>query len=167
MFTAALPTTAKSRSNPNVHTPIDGWMDTGDVARAHTHTHTHRNITQPQKKTEQGHLQQRGWTQRPSSCGSKSERERQIPDDVTYMWSPKYDTTNPFTKQKHLTDIEEKLVKAGFLYWIPTASPDPRPSDYLWFSPSLVSSCPTPQQHFWPVFIWQVTCKISMLPQKE
>ena len=50
MFTAALPTTAKSRSNPNVHTPIDGWMDTGDVARAHTHTHIHRNITQPQKK---------------------------------------------------------------------------------------------------------------------
>ena len=27
--------------------------------------------------------------------GSKSERERQIPDDITYMWNLKYDTNEP------------------------------------------------------------------------
>ena len=30
---------------------------------------------------------------------SKSERERQIPCDITYMWNVKYDT-NELTKQK-------------------------------------------------------------------
>ena len=27
--------------------------------------------------------------------GSKSERERQIPYDITYTWNPKYDTNEP------------------------------------------------------------------------
>ena len=31
---------------------------------------------------------------------SKSERERQIPYDVTYLWNLKYDKMNLFTKQK-------------------------------------------------------------------
>ena len=29
---------------------------------------------------------------------SKSERERQIPYDITYMWNLKYDTTEPIYK---------------------------------------------------------------------
>ena len=29
---------------------------------------------------------------------SKSERERQIPYDITYMWSLKYDTNEPIYK---------------------------------------------------------------------
>ena len=31
---------------------------------------------------------------------SKSERERQIPCDITYMWSPKYDTNQHIYKTK-------------------------------------------------------------------
>ena len=153
---------------------IDRWMDTGDVARVHTHTHTHTHTgillshKKKKKKTEQGHLRQHRWTQRPSYY-VKQIRKRK----TNTRWRHLYVESKIRHKWTHLqnrntlTDIEEKLIKAGFLYCIPTASPDPRPSDYLWFSPSLVSSCPTPQQHFWPVFIWQVTCKISRLPQKE
>ena len=36
----------------------------------------------------------------------KSERERQIPYDVTYMWSLKYGTDKPVYRTERLTDIE-------------------------------------------------------------
>ena len=32
---------------------------------------------------------------------SKSERERQIPYDITYMWNLKYDTNEPIYKTGH------------------------------------------------------------------
>ena len=40
---------------------------------------------------------------------SKSERERQIPYDITYMWNLKYDK---LTMKHKLTDIENKRVVA-------------------------------------------------------
>ena len=43
---------------------------------------------------------------------NKSERERQIPYEVTYMCSLKYGTNDPFTKQKQIMDMEGRLVFA-------------------------------------------------------
>ena len=40
---------------------------------------------------------------------SKSERERQIPYNITYMWNIKYDT-NELIYRSRLTDTEKKLV---------------------------------------------------------
>ena len=36
---------------------------------------------------------------------SKSERERQIPYDITYMWNLKYDTNEPF----YATETESQM----------------------------------------------------------
>ena len=41
---------------------------------------------------------------------TKSEREGQIPYDITYMWTLKYGTNEPIYKTKTLTDIENRLV---------------------------------------------------------
>ena len=44
---------------------------------------------------------------RPRDCQprqSKSERERQMPYDITYMWNLKYDT-NEYTYEKNQTQI--------------------------------------------------------------
>ena len=43
---------------------------------------------------------------------SKSDRERQIPYDITYMWNLKYDTNEPIYKTNWVTDVENKL-------WLP------------------------------------------------
>ena len=42
---------------------------------------------------------------------SKSERERQIPYDITYIWSLKYDTNEPIYKAD--TDLENELWLPG------------------------------------------------------
>ena len=42
----------------------------------------------------------------------KSERERQIPYDVTYMWNLTYGTNAPSIIQKQITDMERRLVVA-------------------------------------------------------
>ena len=39
----------------------------------------------------------------------KSEKERQIPYDITYMWNLKYGTNEP-NYEPHLTDTENRLV---------------------------------------------------------
>ena len=42
---------------------------------------------------------------------SKSERERQIPYDITYVWNLKYDTKWTYLQNRNrLTDIENKLM---------------------------------------------------------
>ena len=43
---------------------------------------------------------------------SKSERERQIPYDITYMWSLKYDTNEHIYETKTLTNTENRFVTA-------------------------------------------------------
>ena len=55
---------------------------------------------------------------------NKSETERQILYDITYMWNIKYDTNELFSKtQNRLTDIENRLVfakgvgKKGLRVW--------------------------------------------------
>ena len=42
----------------------------------------------------------------------KSERERQIPYDITYMWHLKYDTNELIYETETDTDIENRLVVA-------------------------------------------------------
>ena len=41
---------------------------------------------------------------------NKSDRERQIPYDITYMWNLKYDTNEPTYKTE--TDSQNRLVVA-------------------------------------------------------
>ena len=41
---------------------------------------------------------------------SKSDRERQIPYEITYMWNLKYDTNELIYKTNRFTDIENKLM---------------------------------------------------------
>ena len=44
---------------------------------------------------------------------SKSEKERQIPSDIIYMWNLKYGTNELIYKtEKRLTDLENRLVVA-------------------------------------------------------
>ena len=43
---------------------------------------------------------------------SKSERERQIPCDITYMWNLKYDTNELTYEIETDTHIENRLVVA-------------------------------------------------------
>ena len=44
---------------------------------------------------------------------TKSERERQIPYDITYMWNLKYDTNEQNLQNRNrLTDIKNRLVVA-------------------------------------------------------
>ena len=41
---------------------------------------------------------------------TKSEGERQIPYDITYMWNLKYGTNDPIYKTETDSDIENRLV---------------------------------------------------------
>ena len=43
---------------------------------------------------------------------SKSERERQIPYDVTYTWNLKYDTNEPIHEIETDSHIEDRLMIA-------------------------------------------------------
>ena len=42
----------------------------------------------------------------------KSERERKIPYEITYVWNLKYDTNELICKTERLADIEKRLVIA-------------------------------------------------------
>ena len=49
---------------------------------------------------------------------SKSERERQIPYDIIYVWNLKYDTNQHVYETKNrLTDIEKRLAKGEGGWW--------------------------------------------------
>ena len=44
---------------------------------------------------------------------SKSEKERQIPHDIAYVWNLKYGTNEPIClKRNRLTDMENRLIVA-------------------------------------------------------
>ena len=55
------------------------------------------------------HLQQHRWT--CHTKGSKSERQRQMPYDISYTWNLKYDP-NELIEETGLTHIENRLVVA-------------------------------------------------------
>ena len=82
----------------------DSWIDKEDVihTHTHTHTHTHRGILLSHKKEWNYSAIKKEWNNAICSYmdgprdhhtkWSKSERKRQIPCDITYMWNLKYDT---------------------------------------------------------------------------
>ena len=43
---------------------------------------------------------------------NKSERERQILCDITYMWNLRYDTNELIHESERLTDMENRFVTA-------------------------------------------------------
>ena len=91
MFIAELVTIAKTWKEPKC--PLtDEWIK----KMWHTHTHTHtqehysaikKNRIKPSAATYVTRDDHTKW--------SKSERERQIPSDITYMWNLKYNTNEP------------------------------------------------------------------------
>ena len=44
---------------------------------------------------------------------NKSDRERQIPYDIIYMWNPKHYTNKLVYETNRLTDLESKLYHRG------------------------------------------------------
>ena len=81
-------------------------MDKEDVVYTHTHTHTHTGILLAHKKNE---IMPFAATWMDLEMIILSEvRQRQIPYDISYMWTLKYNT-NEFS-YKIVTDIENKLT---------------------------------------------------------
>ena len=76
----------------------------------HTHTHTHAHIhtetwnpTQPLKRLKFCHLEQYGWTWHQAKW-NRSDRERQMLHDITYMWI--LQTTTNYWYNKKETDSQ-------------------------------------------------------------
>ena len=68
----------------------------------HTHTHTHRVKYYSAIKKEWNNVICRNMDG-PRNChtkGNKSDRERQILYDITYMWNVKYDTNELIYERK-------------------------------------------------------------------
>ena len=78
----------------------------------YTHTHTHSGILlNHQKEWNNAICSNMGGPRDYHTKWSKSERERQIPYNITYMWNLKYDTNKLIYETKtRLTDIENKLT---------------------------------------------------------
>ena len=72
------------------------WLDLEDVV------HIHNEILLSHKKEQNNAiLQQHGWTRDSHTKWSKSEREEQIPYDITYMWNLKYGTNERFHRKEN------------------------------------------------------------------
>ena len=83
-----------SRKTTSIHSTL------GPFSHKHTHTHTQRHKSETKARKDLAHTKK--WNN--AICSnvdgprdyhtkwSKSERERQIPYDITYMWNLKYDT---------------------------------------------------------------------------
>ena len=69
------------------------YIHTMEYTHTHTHTHTHNGILLSHKKEWNNAICSNvdGPIDYHSKC-SKSDRERKIPYDSTYMWNLKYDT---------------------------------------------------------------------------
>ena len=82
----------------------------------------------------------------------KSERERQIPYDITYIWNLIYGTNEPFHRKK-IMDMENRLVvaKGGGVGW--TGNLGLRDANYCFWNAWAMRSCCTAQgtisSHLW------------------
>ena len=78
-------------------------MNNEDVihTHTHTHTHTHNGILLSHKKEGNNAIcnNMDGHRYYYTKC-SKSERERQKPYDITYMWNLKYNTNEHIYEKK-------------------------------------------------------------------
>ena len=64
----------------------------------HTHTHTHGGILLSHKKELNAICSNMDATRDSQTKWNKSERERQVPYDITYMWNLKYGRDEPIHK---------------------------------------------------------------------
>ena len=74
---------------------IKTWIDKEDVTHTHTHTHTHTVILLSHKKEWNSAIcnNMNGFG-RYYAKWNKSDRERQILNNITYMWNLKIYKTN-------------------------------------------------------------------------
>ena len=99
MFTAALFTTAKTWKQSKC--PLtEEWIKKMYIYMCtHTHTYiyayTQWNTTQPYKEQNNAICSNMDGTRDSHPEWSKSERERQIPHDITYIWKVIYGTNEP------------------------------------------------------------------------
>ena len=75
----------------------------------HAHTHTQWNITQSLKKKKERMPFAGTWVDLEIIILSKF-RERQIPNDTTYIWNLKSDTNELIYKTEIDSDTENKLM---------------------------------------------------------
>ena len=86
--------------------PIDRWMDKDAI-------HTHNGILLSHKKEWNNAIcSNMDGPRDDHTKWSKSERERQIPYDITYMRNLKYYTNELLWNRNRLTNIENRLVVA-------------------------------------------------------
>ena len=97
MFIAALVTIAKTWKEPKCPL-MDEWIKkmslSLSLSLSHTHTHTQEHYSAI-KKNRIKPFAATYVTRDDHTKWSKSERERQIPYDITYMWNLKYNTNEP------------------------------------------------------------------------
>ena len=72
-------------------------------------TYTQWNITRALKRINNAICSNMDGTRDSHTKGSKSERERQIPYDITYMWNPKLAQMNLSTEQKQTHECREQI----------------------------------------------------------
>ena len=70
----------------------DRWIDKENTVRTHTHTYTYTVENHSAIKKNNAICSNMDGPRDYHTKWSKSERERQIPYDITYMWNLKYDT---------------------------------------------------------------------------
>ena len=86
---------------------IDRWMDKEDVV------HTYNGILlSHQKEWNNAICSNTDGPRDNHTKWSKSERERQIPYDITYMWNLKYDTNELIYKTETDTYHKISLIEA-------------------------------------------------------
>ena len=70
--------------------PIDRWMNKEDMVHIYNGT-----LLSHKKEWNNAICSNMDATRDYHTKWSKSDRERQIPYDITYMWNVKYDTNEP------------------------------------------------------------------------
>ena len=70
-------------------------------------------ITQPYKSMKQCLLQQHGWPRDYRTKWSNSDRERQIPYDITHMWNLILNKWTYLQNRNRFTDVEKLMVAKG------------------------------------------------------
>ena len=110
VFIEAQFTIAKTWKQPKSPS-TDEWID---MVCMYTHTHTHTGYYSAIRKNEiMPFCSNMDKPRNYHSKWSKSERERQIPYDITYMWNLKYDVNELI----HETETDSQTYRTDF--WLP------------------------------------------------
>ena len=92
---------------------MDEWIK--KLWDTHTHTHTQWNIIQPwEKEGNPAICDNMDGPWRHCAKWKKSDRERQIPYDLTYMWNLKTKQAGKQTNETKHTHTENRWVVARF-----------------------------------------------------